>query len=79
MSLGNKGGLQSLVLYVHIYSNDPSFRKCKYWRVIISSMNLLRMEVPHHDHFECDSAENQYVFVKLFMVSGTLESSVFKD
>lgn len=49
----------------------------QYWRVIINSMNLLRTEVPHHKHFEDDAAENQYFFVGLIMVSGTLESSVF--
>lgn len=34
----------------------------QYWRVIISSINLLRTEAPPHDHFEHDAAENQYFF-----------------
>ena len=44
----------------------------QYWIVVISSMNLMRTNVPHHDNFEHDAVENQYFFVSLIMVSGIL-------
>lgn len=51
----------------------------QYWRVIIIFMNLLRTEAPPWHHAEYDAAENQYFFARLIMVSGSPESSVFKN